>query len=218
MIEKVSFVTDDGVTLAGEFQPGKGSRAVLLLHMMPATKESWRPFADALASRGFATLAVDLRGHGESVSSTRGALDYKQFTDADQRAKAHDVAAAMRWLNGRGFDASHVAVAGASIGANLAIGWASGHPETPAVLALSPGLVYRGVTTGEEVERVDSEKLFLAASAEDKYSFESVRTLAALAPEAMVRELDDAGHGTTMFARDPAFMDEAVDWLDGAVR
>lgn len=218
MREKVSFVTEDGVTIVGEFSPAGIGRAVLLLHMMPATKESWRPFADALASRAIASLAIDLRGHGESVASARGALDYKKFTDAEQREKTLDVAAAMGWLTARGLDAKRVAVCGASIGANLAIAWAAKHPETPAVLALSPGLVYRGVTTGEEIEAVAPEKLFLAASAEDKYSFESVRTLAALAPGVLARELDGAGHGTTMFERDPALMEEAVDWLADTVR
>lgn len=218
MRENVSFATEDGVTIVGEFSPAGNGRAVLLLHMMPATKESWRPFADALAARGIASLAIDLRGHGGSVASSRGPLDFKKFTDAEHQAKSLDVSAAMRWFAGRGLDASRVAVCGASIGANLAIAWAAGHPETPAVLALSPGLVYRGVTTGEEVESVNPRKLFLAVSAEDKYSFESVRTLAALAPGVMARELDGAGHGTTMFERDRALMGEAVDWLDGAVR
>lgn len=218
MTERITFETEDGATIVGEYQAGVGGRAVLLLHMMPATKESWRPFAAALGARGFATLAIDLRGHGESVTSVSGTLDFKRFTDEQHQDKAKDVATAMRWLASRGFDAAHVAVAGASIGANLAIAWASTHPETPAVLALSPGLVYRGVTTGEEIEAIPAEKVFLAASAEDKYSFESVRTLAELVPGVMARELDDAGHGTTMFERDPAFMGEAVDWLDGAVR
>ncbi len=217
MSEKTAFVTEDGVTIVGEFHPAGNGRAVLLLHMMPATKESWRPFAASLAARGIASLAIDLRGHGESVVSSRGPLAYEKFTDAEQQAKALDLAAAMRWLAGRGFDAKRVAVAGASIGANLAIAWAAGHPETPAVLALSPGLVYRGVTTGEEVEAVGAARLFLAASAEDRYSFESVRTLAMLAPGVQVRELDGAGHGTTMFERDAALLDEAADWLDGAI-
>ncbi|HJV33160.1 MAG TPA: alpha/beta fold hydrolase [Patescibacteria group bacterium] len=217
MREHVSFVTEDGVTIVGDFLPAGNGRAVLLLHMMPATKESWGPFAEALARRGIASLAIDFRGHGGSVASARGALDYRAFTDAEQQAKALDVAAAMRWLVARGLDAKRVAVCGASIGANLAIAWTATHPETPAVLALSPGLVYRGVTTGEEIESVDPRKLFLVASAEDKYSFESMRTLAALAPGAMARELDGAGHGTTMFERDPALMDEAVDWLDDAI-
>ncbi|HTM68103.1 MAG TPA: alpha/beta fold hydrolase [Candidatus Binatia bacterium] len=213
---KVRFLTQDGVTIVGEHRPGpQGAPAALLLHMMPATKESWEPLAAALAGRGFATLAIDLRGHGESVVGEGGEkLDYKAFDDAAHQAKVFDVDAAMRWLAEQGTPASRTALVGASIGANLAIAWAAAHPEVPAAVALSPGLDYHGVTTEAAAKAMPREqKLLLAASDDDGYSFESVQTLAEADPNAEVQRLSAAGHGTRMFEARPDLLEYVVEWI-----
>ncbi len=218
---RVEITTDDGVVIVGEHREGpSGGPAVLLLHMMPATKESWEPLADALAGRGFSTLAIDLRGHGESV---RGAgkrkLDYRDFSDEEHRAKMKDVEAAMRWLEGRGIDPSRIGLAGASIGANLSIAYAGGHGAVPAVVALSPGLDYRGVATEAAAAAMPRErKLLLAASEEDEYAFSSVHALARAKADAELQELKGAGHGTTMLEREPGFFAYVVEWISNNVR
>src|SRR5207245_1856203 len=95
---------------------------VLLLHMMPAVKESWQELAKALNEAGLSALAIDFRGHGESVSKSDGTrLNYKDFADEQQQAKILDVRGAMEWLRARGAQDSQIAVIGASIGANLAL-------------------------------------------------------------------------------------------------
>jgi dipeptidyl aminopeptidase/acylaminoacyl peptidase len=49
-MEKIRFKTIDGVTITGNyFKPLKKQAPVfLLLHMMPATKESWNEFASII--------------------------------------------------------------------------------------------------------------------------------------------------------------------------
>jgi alpha-beta hydrolase superfamily lysophospholipase len=216
MAERVVFTTQDGVEIVGAYRAaGRPLGAALLLHMMPATKESWDAFAALLQERGISSLAIDLRGHGESVRRGAERLDYKAFTDADQQAKRLDAEAASAWLAGRE-GASPKLVVGASIGANLAIRYAASHPETRACLALSPGLDYRGVTTEEAVRGLAAgQGLMLAASEEDEYAFASMQSLMSVgsAAERLTRDLRGAGHGTAMFDRDPAFMREAADWL-----
>lgn len=217
-MEKISFQTSDDVTIVGTYVSGEsGGPAALLLHMMPATKESWDPFAAKLIEAGFShVLAIDLRGHGESREGSGGVrLDYELFEDEEHMKKIHDVEGAVEWLKKmHGVDTAHLAVIGASIGANLSIVYAAAHHEIPAAVALSPGLDYRGVTTGDAVaEMSDSQALYLAASEEDTLSFRTGRRLAGLKPDAVVIEFGAAGHGTTMFEREPAFMDMLIDWL-----
>lgn len=216
-------MTEDGVELAGLYRRADAPRgAVLLLHMMPATKESWDAFADAILPLGLSSLAIDLRGHGESVRQGDRLLDYRQFTDGDHRAKALDAEAAAGWLLGKeaiGFD--RLAVAGASIGANLAIRFGAEHPDIPAVLALSPGLDYRGVTTADAFASLPSgQSVFIAASEEDAVSWKSVKILesSGTRASAVFRFLKGAGHGTAMFESDPPFMAEAAEWLSGNFR
>ncbi|HTK05243.1 MAG TPA: alpha/beta fold hydrolase [Candidatus Eisenbacteria bacterium] len=213
---KVSFLTEDGVTIVGDHRPGpKDAPAALLLHMMPATKESWDPLQVALAGRGFATLAIDLRGHGESVVGAAGAkLDHKQFTDAEHQASMFDVDAAVRWFAAQGVPASRLAIVGASIGANLAIVYAAAHPEVPAAVALSPGIAYHGVRTEDAAKAFPrGQKLLLAASDDDEYSFSSIDALAKADENAELQKLSGAGHGTTMFERRPDFLAYVSEWI-----
>lgn len=221
MSEKVNFDTEDGVTIyADHYASGADGPSALLLHMMPATKESWSAFAAALLDAGFShVLAIDLRGHGESVWRGDERIDYKQFEDADHQAKIMDVEAAVRWLEGRGAVKERLALVGASIGANLAIAYGAEHGEIPAVVALSPGLDYRGVTTPDKVAVFGpGQGLFLAASEEDELSFKTDRQLAAIKSDAVLKEFNGAGHGMAMFEKVPGLMAEVVEWLKGRVK
>ena len=60
MIEKIELITEDGVKIKGIWQKVEGEKAVLLLHMMPATKESWQNFSELLVENNFSSLAIDL--------------------------------------------------------------------------------------------------------------------------------------------------------------
>lgn len=217
MSTRVSFPTADGVTIVGDLYEGPfGGPSALLLHMMPATKESWGSTALALIAAGFSlVLAIDLRGHGESVESTPVRLDYKTFTDAEHQAKIRDVEASAAWLEKeRGADQRRFVLIGASIGANLAISFAAAHPDIPAVVALSPGLDYHGVTAVDKVASFAADQaLLLVASADDEYSFATDRMLAERDPDAESIELAGAGHGTNMLERQPDLVDQIVHWL-----
>ena len=211
-------MTTDGVTIVGAYTgTGGDGPAALLLHMMPATKESWEPFTARLLESGFShVLAIDLRGHGESREGEGGVhLDHELFEDADHKKKILDVEAATGWFaKTHDVEAARLALVGASIGANLAIVYASRHNDIPATVALSPGLDYRSVTTGDRVtEMADAQGLYLAASDEDELSFNTSRRLATLKPDAFVMEFSGAGHGTTMFEREPTFMGTLVGWM-----
>jgi alpha-beta hydrolase superfamily lysophospholipase len=219
MTQKVDFLTQDGVRISAVFDPAhRPGPAALLLHMMPATKESWSAsgFTQLLVGAGFSVLAIDLRGHGESRMGAAGQrLDYKLFGDRDHQAKILDVEAAAAWMReNAGVTEDKLAVIGASIGANLSIAFAAAHVRVPAAVALSPGLDYRGVTTSDKVRRFGpGQALFLAASSEDELSFQTDRRLAEMKPNILVKEYEGAGHGTSMFESRPELMGEIIAWL-----
>jgi len=220
-MRKINFATTDGVTIHADFYStdSPGGPAALLLHMMPATKESWREFAMSLIDRGFSNvLAIDLRGHGESVLQGEQRLNYREFSDVQHQQKIRDVEAAVTWLEGLGITKDRLLVAGASIGSNLAIQYGAEHDSIPAVVALSPGLNYHGVTTLDKMPNYAERELYLAASEEDTRSFEADRKLHEAASSSTLKELTDAGHGTTMFEKADGFMEEVVEWGVGRVR
>lgn len=213
MSRQIRFTTRDDVGLVGTYERDGQHKLAILLHMMPATKESWEGIARKLHERGYATFAFDQRGHGESTMG--GMLDYRQFDEAQQQAKRLDLEAALAWARAQGFDDAHIILVGASIGANLAIRALAQHPDLPLAIALSPGLNYRGVTTDDAISRLRSnQKVVLVASDDDdRPSWDSIHMLHRLNPATVLIERHGLGHGTDMTDRDPSLVDEIVSHL-----
>lgn len=215
MSERIELETKDNVRIVGDYYPAltASAKGLLLLHMMPATRASWKTFAEKAQSAGFNVLAVDLRGHGESQGGPEG---YKNFSDAEHQASRYDAAAGVEFLNSR--SPGGIYLGGASIGANLALQYLAEHPETKAAFLLSPGLDYRGIRTEESAQQLGGgQAVYYAASRDDPASAEAVQILFDKTPAAARRSsklFDAAGHGTTIFTSENGFMDEIISWLE----
>ena len=210
MTSFVTLTTQDNIELAGTYRHDGQDKIAILLHMMPATKESWEAIAQELLEHDYASLAIDMRGHGESTMG--GTLDYKTFTPEQQQQKRLDLDAALAWARAQGFDDAHTILIGASIGANLAIRALAEHSSLPLAIALSPGLNYRGVTTDDAITHIrPNQKVVLAASDDDdRQSWDSVHELHRLNPSTVLIERHGLGHGTNMTDRDPSLVSELV--------
>lgn len=210
MSERVVLKTSDGVEIVGSYRHTGQQKIAILLHMMPATKESWDSFATRLLEVDYASLAIDERGHGESTMG--GTLNYKKFTDAEQQAKRLDLEAAIAFAKENGFGENQIVLIGASIGANLAIQAMPEHPSIPVAVALSPGLDYHGVKTEPPIFQLNDHQLVvLVASDDDPESFESIQKLHTHNPtQTDLIERSDIGHGTRMTDKDPSLVDEIL--------
>lgn len=206
MSQEITLNTSDGIELAAVFRWGGRDKIAILMHMMPATKESWEPIVAALFERGYASLAFDQRGHGQSTMG--GTLDYKNFDEGQQQAKRLDLEATLDWAHEQGFDNAHTILIGASIGANLAIRALAQHPDLPLAIALSPGLNYRGVRTDDAIMQIrPNQKVVLVASDDDdRPSWESVHELHRLNPSTVLIKRHGLGHGTNMTDNDPTLI------------
>ena len=214
-MEIVHLSTKDGLTIVGDYYVGAGTSGVLLLHMMPADRTSWQQLAEKLQENAFHVLAIDLRGHGQSTGGPNG---YQAFSDAQHQQSIFDIESAVEFLRSKGIEKIHMG--GASIGANLALQYASQHQEVASVMLLSPGLDYHGIHTDIWIENLKPEQaVLLAASDDDVYSFTSVKTLfdrSSNLPKREVKLLSEAGHGTNVFKKNSGFIDELVVWLKKA--
>jgi dienelactone hydrolase len=212
-MEKITFKTKDGVTITGNyFKPLKKQAPVfLLLHMMPATKESWNEFAAIIQKNGYAALAIDLRGHGESIDQNGIRLDYKEFKDGEHRISMNDIASAKEFLARQSdVDMSRIAIAGASIGANLALWQASIDDDVRLIMLLSPGLNYRGILADELAPKF-KWPVYILASEGDTKSVDSSRKLATIfTGETKMEILKGDQHGTNMFT--PEIMNDILKW------
>lgn len=214
----INFLTSDGITIHGlEMAAGDAKSWAVLLHMMPATKESYGDFQNDLAAQGVSSLAIDFRGHGESTVGSNGQkLDYKQFSDEEHQAKIRDVEAAMNYLSTHhGIAPTRVVLIGASIGANLALQYAAAHADIPGVVLLSPGLNYREIVTMSFIQSLTRDRhVYLIASEDDPESAGTVDKLAERSlAKTELRLFKTAGHGTNILGRETDFRKELVRWI-----
>lgn len=208
--QRVTIRTEDGASLAGTwYEPGAPKApAVILVHMLHRTHHDWDLVATRLASEGIGALAIDLRGHGESSGGVEGDA-------ADYSALVRDVAAARRYLASRtDVQQTRVGIAGASIGANLAVLEASADPSVASLALLSPSVDYRGLKIEAPMKKYGGKPALLVVSDDDPYALRSAKDLQKAGGgtrELLV--LNHAGHGTIMLSRDADLARVLVDWF-----
>jgi uncharacterized protein len=131
----VMFRTPDGVMLSAWYVPGTNHAAVILMHGSHGTRESELPYLRFLSNAGYAVVAVDARGHGESGGETN-ALGW----DGDR-----DVAGAFNFLRRQpGIDRGRIAGLGLSMGAEELLRAAAVHVPLAAVVADGAGASTQG--------------------------------------------------------------------------
>ncbi|MEM4629986.1 MAG: alpha/beta fold hydrolase, partial [Candidatus Diapherotrites archaeon] len=207
-IEKVEFITEDGVKIIGNLYKAD-KKALILMHQFKRDKSSYSSLQEKLAKAGFSSIAIDLRGHGESLEQKGIKRPYTTFVEADFRDMEKDAKATKKFLESQGYQV--YAVIGASIGANTALNFCAKNEDIQKCVLLSPGLNYKGISTEESASSVKS-KTMIVVSSEDEYSLASSRALAKKISNAELKELKNAGHGTDMF-KPTNLENELVEWL-----
>ncbi|MXW77634.1 MAG: alpha/beta fold hydrolase [Gemmatimonadetes bacterium] len=143
-ISAVSFTSIDSVevsALLGTAGDSESLPVVILLHDLGGNKADWLNNTGtyvALLERGYAALALDMRGHGQTpLPDGRQALEL-----IDLERSFLDVHAALVWLQSQSkIDISRIAVVGSGSGGNIAYVCSGVFPELiKTSVSLSPGL------------------------------------------------------------------------------
>jgi pimeloyl-ACP methyl ester carboxylesterase len=152
-----TFKTFDLIELHASFEMPVGIPApvpaVLLLHGYGEDRFVWTKFSKELLTRGWAVMALDLRGHGQSRTKNGVTIQPSPAWRTDIHQFPVDVDPALDWLKSRPrVDSRKIVVIGADIGANLALIASGRFPEVRTAVAINPKL---------------DESLALAGSAHD---------------------------------------------------
>ncbi|PIR57935.1 MAG: hypothetical protein COU71_01290 [Parcubacteria group bacterium CG10_big_fil_rev_8_21_14_0_10_38_31] len=226
-MEKIILKTSDSKEIIGNYLEVSGAKGVgLLLHMMPSTKESWDVFAKQLAQSGFSSLAIDLRGHGESTGGPEG---FVQFSDREHQDSILDVEGAIDFLIKKGVSKEKIFLVGASIGANLSLQYQKENPFIKATILLSPGLNYRGILGGDLAKNLNNNQEIFVSGSEHDCGYQSAdgssndKCASDMAKEIFdnssslnkqIKLFSNSAHGTTILVRNEGFSKELISWLE----
>jgi alpha-beta hydrolase superfamily lysophospholipase len=208
---RVSISTADGVALAGSWRPlveRPGAPAVLLVHDFSRDRRDWDSLAGAFAARGLATLAIDLRAHGESTKKNGAVLKISPRQMSDPAGFPRDVEAACAWLRTK---ATKVGVVGLSLGGNLA------------VLATARGWAGAAVVISSNADRLEPlaggkpaaarSTLFIASEQAPQRAASAKALLAAAAEPRKLLLVPGAAHNLVLLEEHPEAMEAMLDWL-----
>jgi pimeloyl-ACP methyl ester carboxylesterase len=123
--EETGFTAGDGTVLVGQLFGSGNGPGVVLLHASHADMRSWFPFAQRLAGAGYAVLAFDFRGYGQSQG------------DKAPASYPDDAAGAIRILDASGH--RPVALVGAEAGGTAAVAAAARAPDAVRALVVVGG-------------------------------------------------------------------------------
>lgn len=217
-MNKIFLTTKDGIKIAADLYSVEPARDwLVLIHMMPAAKESYRELAQRFQNLGYESIAIDLRGHGESDGGPDGYLN----KDFDHQKSILDLEAAVDYLiESRGATPEKISFIGASIGANLSLQYISEHPEFKTAVLLSPGLNYRGIKTEPLVKNLKAgQKVFFVSSRDDpnaENNVEENQKLFDLMPadiENKIQLYDIGGHGTDILKNQLDLMSLIIEFI-----
>jgi dienelactone hydrolase len=201
----VTFRAEDGRTITGlMMEPSQHpSPAVVLVPMLGRTKEDWRAVAEQLADANIAALAIDLPATTVPEDGVVPA------------SWSQDVRAALSYIAARpDVRPGAIGLAGASLGANLAVVAAVADPRVRSLALVSPSLDYRGVRIETPMRQFGARPALLIASLKDPLAARSVRELSKDAPGPReTRWSDTRAHGTLLLAAEPDLVRAIVEWF-----
>lgn len=205
--------TEDGVELIYDLKEIPGAKGtVVLLHGLGADMDSWYDLRGALHDDGWSTLAFDFRGHGMSRRWKGEELNWRGFDEVAMGSTYHDVETAVSLID----DSRPYWLIGASFGANMALRFASNHPEAQGAVLFSPGLDYAGVTAEPYIEQMRDRPLMLIAGGKDRYAADSVKKMAGSLGDRSEVKLyeEEQGHGEVMLELVPELEKEVLEWIN----
>jgi alpha-beta hydrolase superfamily lysophospholipase len=181
---------------------------LLIVQDIGNTLEQWDDIAMAFRNIGYNVVLFALPGHGKEQVPHYRLSNYSLADSLDRTQKIID------HLKARGAKTVHLL--GTGFGANVAMSIATDNEDLK-VVAISPGLIYRGQTLTKEMAKNLPGRLMIVASQEDTYSNYSIEIFDEAAEKEFVTQLySNIGHGIWILKRLPESLITISLWLNQA--
>jgi alpha-beta hydrolase superfamily lysophospholipase len=187
--ENIRLNTTDGVIIGASYYPSESNDGLILLHMTGKTRRSYDNVAKELMER-YKIISIDFRGYGDSDGES------VDMTEKEFKNLVLDVEAAEKVLREQGVKT--INIAGASLGANVALLYAVDHPVDKLAL-LAPGSVLRGL----DITRTSYKgNMLVLVGRSDAYASISVDELQGNWQNAHIMMYETGAHGTDLLTYD----------------
>ena len=226
IMQEMTFTTKDNVTISGSWIGADGSEsasakspAVILVHDYGLDRRDWGIFIPDLVEHGLRVLAIDLRGHGQSIAAgTRQGGDYSFGTSSSFLSTGLlDLQGALQWLKKRkDVNAKAISLIGVGAGGDLAYIAARqlGRRKIRSAVVISPSL--SALTEGTFIADSPARAVLFCVSSGDS-SGSSMMAAESLSnftdsPKKVLIYTSNA-HGLSMFYKHPEIAQEILTWL-----
>ena len=220
-------IDSDGWTLIGDLTMPEAmplNAFALLLHKAAGDRNAYVAMAEALATKGIASLRIDLRGHGES--NNLGAFDpqISRYLDDDDpaivenfsliRAGDRDIVSIMQWLDKQPrLNNRPLIVVGSSYTGEEMVQAAAETRFADIYIALAPGSF-----SAESIAAIDRSEvpwLFVRAEVELPLFPELFTAIKEGSETEEIWVLPGEGHATDLFDHNPNLHWQLIDWIMG---
>ncbi len=210
----VDLTTADGVPIKGDYYRPAAENApgVLLVHGSGRDRSVWQLFARQLMEQGFATLAIDLRGYGESGGKSGAA------------ATVEDVATAVEFLKAQAeVNPDNILIIGENDGSWWTLDYAAKHPDIRAVALITPGIAYDKKFLRQVMADYGDRPIFIAVSDnEGLHNENAVKTAKLLDKLATgpheLALLHDLAWGTGLLMQENGLVPKLLAWVNAVAR
>lgn len=191
---------------------------VVLLHSLGYSSSYWGELPVDFNKAGFATLEVDLKGHGKSATDTyfkRRSWIY--FNDKTFQTFPVDVSNILKQTltEHKNISPNYVAYVGADIGANTAIWAAQAQSPKPVCLVLiSPYVDFKGLYTPIKLANAGKPAVLAIAAQKDINSVKQINDLEKYAQGSYSKKIyPNGGTGMIMLKLNKAMPVDIVNWV-----
>jgi chemotaxis methyl-accepting protein methylase/pimeloyl-ACP methyl ester carboxylesterase len=194
---------------------------LVFVHMWARDRRTWWGLPEFMASHGYPSVSMDLRGHGGSRFPGDPGLRVTIQDGPEKQARygefVRDVLPAIDRLAVQpGVDKGRIVMVGASLGAPVAVVAAARRADKMAAfITLSPSLNYFGVDCREALASLGQVPLLVVAEKTEKtFRFNKEFFTVAAGGYKTYLEMDGVGHGTDAFYRDVGLPTLLLSWLE----
>lgn len=221
------YAAKDGFNMTGNIYlpkapAGKKVPLVILLHAIGSSKADWKNLPDLITGKGYACLALDLRGHGQSVLNAKlKQRSWMYFTNTDYAKYPQDVLLAVEAVKteyAKKIDTNRIIFVGSHIGVNTAVIAASKlnrkGPVVKSIVMISPKVSIKGLFIPIELVNFGVHPILIFSNKNSKNSYyETLEIKKYTQGECVIKTLNSYGTGSALYKSTPSIKTDTVNWI-----